>query len=145
MITCTGRLYAGSALAALLVSLAAPTYAQTAAAPAAPAAEAPADTNDEVVVTGTIFRRTNAETPSPVTVLTSDSLVKAGIVTASDAIRSVSADSAGSIGIGFQSGFSAGGSAVSLRGLGVSSTLVLVDGLRSTNFPINDEIGRAHV
>ena len=145
MITCTGRLYAGSALAALLVSLSAPTYAQTAAAPAAPAAEAPADTNDEVVVTGTIFRRTNAETPSPVTVLTSDSLVKAGIVTASDAIRSVSADSAGSIGIGFQSGFSAGGSAVSLRGLGVSSTLVLVDGLRSTNFPINDDGHNAYV
>ena len=144
---CTGRLFAGSALGAMLVSLASPSYAQTSAAPAAPvaAAETPADTSDEVVVTGTIFRRTNTETPSPVTVLTSDSLVKAGIVTASDAIRSVSADSAGSIGIGFQSGFSAGGSAVSLRGLGVSSTLVLVDGLRSTNFPINDDGHNAYV
>jgi len=144
---CTGRLFAGSALSAMLVALASPSYAQT----AAPAAEAPvaaadaATGGDEVVVTGTIFRRTNTETPSPVTVLTADSLQKAGIVTASDAIRSVSADSAGSIGIGFQSGFSAGGSAVSLRGLGVSSTLVLVDGLRSTNFPINDDGHNAYV
>src|SRR6185503_12967691 len=58
---------------------------------------------------------------------------------------SVSADGAGSIGTGFQSGFSAGGSAVSLRGLGVSSTLVLVDGLRSANFPINDDGHNAYV
>jgi len=145
---CTGRLFAGSALSAMLVALASPSYAQT-AAPAADTTAASGQSADEsaqeVVVTGTIFRRTNTETPSPVTVLTSESLQKAGIVTASDAIRSVSADSAGSIGIGFQSGFSAGGSAVSLRGLGVSSTLVLVDGLRSTNFPINDDGHNAYV
>lgn len=99
----------------------------------------------DVVVTGSLLRRTNTETPSPVTVLTSDSLAKAGITTAADAIRTISADSAGSIGTGFQTGFSAGGSAVSLRGLGVSSTLVLVDGLRSANFPINDDGRNAYV
>jgi iron complex outermembrane receptor protein len=99
----------------------------------------------DVVVTGSLLRRTNTETPSPVTVLTADSLAKAGITTAADAIRSISADSAGSIGTGFQTGFSAGGSAVSLRGLGVSSTLVLIDGLRSTNFPINDDGHNAYV
>ncbi|RYD64242.1 MAG: TonB-dependent receptor, partial [Sphingomonadales bacterium] len=70
---------------------------------------------------------------------------RAGITTIAEAIRSVSADSAGSIGTGFQTGFSAGGSAVSLRGLGVSSTLVLIDGLRSTNFPINDDGHNAYV
>ena len=78
--------------------------------------------------------------------LTSDNLQKAGVTTIAEAIRSVSADSAGSIGNGLhQTGFSAGGSAVSLRGLGVSSTLVLVDGLRSTNFPINDDGHNAYV
>lgn len=100
---------------------------------------------EEVVVTGSLFRRTDTETPSPVTVLTSENLARAGIATAADAIRSISADGAGSIGTGFQTGFSAGGSAVSLRGLGVSSTLVLVDGLRSTNFPINDDGHNAYV
>jgi iron complex outermembrane receptor protein len=99
----------------------------------------------EIVVTGSLLRRTDTETPSPVTVLTSDTLAKAGITTIADAVRSISADSAGSIGTGFQTGFSAGGSAVSLRGLGVSSTLVLVDGLRSTNFPINDDGHNAYV
>ena len=102
-------------------------------------------TGEDIVVTGSLFRRTDTETPSPVTVLTSDNLAKAGITSIAEAIRTISADSAGSIGTGFQTGFSAGGSAVSLRGLGVSSTLVLVDGLRSTNFPINDDGHNAYV
>ena len=114
-----------------------------AAAQTAPAAN---DTQvEEIIVTGSLFRRTDTETPSPVTVMTAETLQHAGITTAAEAIRSISADGAGSIGTGFQSGFSAGGSAVSLRGLGVSSTLVLVDGLRSTNFPLNDDGRNAYV
>jgi iron complex outermembrane receptor protein len=126
--------------------LAAPAFAQDAqtATPQAAAPEAEGQ-EDSIVVTGSLFRRTDTETPSPVTVLTSETLERAGITTIADAIRSISADSAGSIGTGFQTGFSAGGSAVSLRGLGVSSTLVLVDGLRSTNFPINDDGHNAYV
>ena len=135
------RLLASSMICGLTVLGAGQAVAQT----------APADSNteqtqvEEVVVTGSLFRRTDTETPSPVTVVTSENLQRAGITTASDAIRTISADGAGSIGTGFQSGFSAGGSAVSLRGLGVSSTLVLVDGLRSTNFPINDDGHNAYV
>lgn len=127
----------GVAMAALAAGQAS---AQTANAPAPESTEIEA-----VVVTGSLFRRTDTETPSPVTVMTSETLARAGITTATDAIRSVSADGAGTIGTGFQSGFSAGGSAVSLRGLGVSSTLVLVDGLRSANFPINDDGHNAYV
>ncbi|WP_255326227.1 TonB-dependent receptor [Sphingobium sp. EM0848] len=140
------RLRDGAALSVFaIVSLsAAPALAQN-APQATPQNSAASDEGETIVVTGSLFRRTNTETPSPVTVLTADTLQKAGITTASDAIRSVSADSAGSIGTGFQSGFSAGGSAVSLRGLGVSSTLVLIDGLRSTNFPINDDGHNAYV
>jgi iron complex outermembrane recepter protein len=99
----------------------------------------------EIVVTGSLFRRADLDTPSPVTVLTTDTLSKAGITTINDAIRSISADGAGSISTGFQGGFSAGGAAVSLRGLGVSSTLVLIDGLRSTNFPLNDDGHNSYV
>jgi len=112
---------------------------QQATDPATPDAQPAQEAGGDIVVTGSLFRRTDTETPSPVTVLTSDTLAKAGITNVSDAIRSVSADSAGSIPTGFQGGFSAGGAAVSLRGLGVSSTLVLIDGLRSTAFPINDD------
>jgi iron complex outermembrane receptor protein len=108
------------------------------------AAQTTEDATGDVVVTGTLFR-TSTETPSPVTTLTADTLAKAGVTNINDAIRSVSADSAGSIPTGFQGGFSAGGAAVSLRGLGVSSTLVLVDGLRSANFPLNDDGHNAYV
>ena len=69
---CTGRLFAGTALSAMLVALASPSYAQAVAAPAAPVAATDAAPSDEVVVTGTIFRRTNTETPSPVTVPASE-------------------------------------------------------------------------
>ncbi|WP_363753973.1 TonB-dependent receptor domain-containing protein [Sphingobium sp. LSP13-1-1.1] len=71
--------------------------------------------------------------------ITAETLKRAGVTNMADAIRQASADGAGSIGIGFTSGFSAGGSAVSLRNLGVSSTLLLVDGLRSANFPLSDD------
>jgi len=98
-----------------------------------------------IVVTGSLLRRTDTETPSPVTVLTQDSLIRAGLTNVNEAIRSVSADSAGSISTGFQNGFSGGGAAVSLRGLGTSSTLVLVDGLRSANFPLNDDGHNSYV
>ena len=110
-------------------------------------AQAPAGNSDveAVIVTGSLLRRSASEIASPVTVMTVESLQKAGITTATDAIRNVTADGAGTIGTGFQSGFSAGGSAVSLRNLGVSSTLVLIDGLRSTNFPISDDGHNAYV
>ena len=135
-------------MAFALAIAAQPAFAQAAdqATPAPTVAgQDTAENAPDIVVTGSLFRRTDTETPSPVTVLTADSLAKSGITTATDAIRSISADSAGSIGTGFQTGFSAGGSAVSLRGLGVSSTLVLVDGLRSTNFPISDDGHNAYV
>ena len=153
------RLRQSAAPVALAMAFAAaPVWAQTAPATTpseqtAPASvQAPLPTSPEtaapdqdIVVTGSLFRRTNTETPSPVTVITSESLARAGITNINDAIRSVSADGAGSISTGFQGGFSAGGAAVSLRGLGVSSTLVLIDGLRSTNFPLNDDGHNAYV
>jgi iron complex outermembrane receptor protein len=144
----TSKLRLLSAAAPLgLLALATPAQAQDTPASPAPATtgDQATDNSPDIVVTGTLFRRTDTETPSPVTVLTSENLARAGVTTVADAIRSVSADSAGSIPTGFQGGFSAGGSAVSLRGLGVSSTLVLVDGLRSANFPLNDDGHNAYV
>jgi iron complex outermembrane recepter protein len=153
------RLRGSSALSALVLAgslFAAPAFAQDASTPGQTQVQAQteghpdAQTDDqqssgEIVVTGSLFRRTDTETPSPVTVVTNETLSRAGTTTIADAIRQVSADGAGSIGTGFQAGFSAGGSAVSLRGLGVSSTLILIDGLRSANFPLNDDGHNAYV
>ncbi|PXA98598.1 TonB-dependent receptor [Nostoc sp. 3335mG] len=136
---------ATSALALGGIALwAAPAMAQT--AQQAPSEEQPvADDGTEIVVTGSLLSRADTSTPSPVTVISSETLDRAGVTNMADAVRQASADGAGSIGIGFTSGFSAGGSAVSLRNLGVSSTLVLVDGLRSANFPLSDDGHNSYV
>ena len=153
------HLFAGACLGAVAVMTSSQVNAQSTSpdqagtSPASQASEGSAVDRDpstspngnDVVVTGSLLRRTSTESPSPVTVLTADTLAKAGITSVSEAIRSISADSAGSISSGFYSGFSAGGAAVSLRGLGVSSTLVLVDGLRSANFPLNDDGRNSYV
>ncbi|TCP31889.1 TonB-dependent receptor [Sphingomonas sp. BK235] len=143
-----GLLRQGVSAAALLVALAGPARAQTQAQTAIPdaaAAEQPAAPGRDIIVTGTLFRDSNASQISPVTVLSADTLARAHMTTAQEAIRSISADGAGSISTGFRNGFSAGGAAVSLRGLGVSSTVVLIDGLRSANFPLNDDGHNAYV
>lgn len=108
-------------------------------APGADQAAPAAEEGTDIVVTGSLIRRENVQTALPVTVITSESLALAGITNTQDAVRQAAADGAGSIGVGFTSGFSAGGSAVSLRNLGVSSTLLLVNGLRSANYPLSDD------
>ncbi|UAJ08736.1 TonB-dependent receptor [Polymorphobacter megasporae] len=120
--------------------------AATAATPDATttAAASSADMPD-IVVTGSVFRRANSETPSPVTVLTTEHLQNAGITTISDAVRSISADSSGSVPTSFTAGFGQGSSGVSLRGLSVNSTLVLIDGLRTANYPLADDGQRGFV
>ena len=119
-------------------SLATPQAAQPSGG-SATAPEPEPNKVQEVVVTGSSFRRANTETPSPVTVLGADQIAKEGITTISDAIRSVSADNSGTIPNAFGDGFAAGASAVSLRGLTAADTLVLIDGLRTADYPIADD------
>jgi iron complex outermembrane receptor protein len=148
----------GAALQALVLlgaGFALPAYAQdsavgqtapaTSAVPLQTAEEDQTVQGEDIVVTGSLFRGTDTQTALPVTVVTAEDLTRAGITNMADAIRQASADGAGSIGLGFTSGFSAGGSAISLRNLGVSSTLVLVDGLRVANFPLSDDGHNSYV
>jgi len=127
------------------VQLAADATAAPASDPATATPDAGDSSPEEVVVTGTIFRRTNTETPSPVTVLSSQNLADRGITNVADAVRSISADSSGSIPNAFTGGFGAGAQAPSLRGLTVNSTLTLVDGLRVVNYPLSDDGQRSFV
>jgi iron complex outermembrane receptor protein len=135
------RLLLTSACGAMLFAL--PVQAQDAGTPDTDGTQAADATQMEpegdIVVTGSLFRRTDKETPSPLTVLSAQSLEQRGIVSVADAIRSVSADNSGSIPIAFSNGFAAGAAGVSLRGLGVNSTLVLFDGLRGAYFPLADD------
>jgi iron complex outermembrane receptor protein len=134
----------GLALALLAVPAFAQGQAGPAPAPTAPA-EQPADTTTpDIVVTGTLFR-SNRDTVSPITTLTAANLDKAGITNIADAVRSISADNSGSVPSAFANGFGSGGAGVSLRGLTVNSTLVLIDGIRTTYYPYADDGQRAFV
>jgi len=140
-----GRLLATTMIAGVATFAAFAANAQD-AAPTAAQAAAPADNEVEaVVVTGSLLRRTDTATPSPVTVQTTEQLKAQGITTISDAIRSLSADNSGSIPAAFGSGFAAGSTGVSLRGLSVNSTLVMIDGLRNANYPLADDGQKAFV
>jgi iron complex outermembrane receptor protein len=113
---------------------------QTAASPAQE--EAPdGDVNETIVVTGSLFRRTSAETPSPVTVISAQSMEERGLNTVAEALQRVSAGNAGTITQGWNNGnnFAAGANAVSLRGLTVQATLSVFDGLRMAPYPLADD------
>lgn len=84
----------------------------------------------EVVVTGTMIERTNAETAVPITILRADALKNQGITTAEQALYQLTTNNptvniAQSVGT-----FSGGASLADLRGLGAGRTLVLLDGQR---------------
>lgn len=98
-------------------------------------------TSGEIVVTGSILRRTDTETPSPVTVLSAETLEQRGVNTVAEALQRLSANGSGTISEGWNNGnnFAAGANAVSLRGLTVQKTLTIFDGLRMAPYPLADD------
>lgn len=97
------------------------------------------DTGQRVEVTGSRIKRTDAETASPVQVLTREDIERTGKQTVQEVLRGITADGLGSIPTSFSNGFASGSAAVSLRGLGVNSTLVLVNGRRMTTYGLADD------
>jgi iron complex outermembrane recepter protein len=96
----------------------------------------------EVIVTGSILRRTDTETPSPVTVITAEDLQQRGINTVAEGLQRLTANGAGTLNgawNGAGGNFASGGSAVSLRGLTVQATLTVFDGLRMSVYPFADD------
>ena len=135
------------ALAAAIPSAAqAPLTSQTPTA-VANAEPATPKADDEIVVTGTLLRRTNTETPSPVSVITQAQLQQRGINTVSDALQTLSVNNAGALPTSFSANgaFANGASGASLRGLTTDSTLVLFDGLRAAYYPLADDGARNFV
>ena len=81
-------------------------------------------------VTGSNVKRTDVETSAPIQTITREDIQETGLQTISEVVRQITANNNGSISDSFTNGFSAGGSGVSLRGLGPNNTLVLVNGRR---------------
>ena len=94
---------------------------------------------DRVEVTGSLIKRIDAETAAPLQIITREDIQNSGRTTLQEVLRSVTADSTGSIPTSFTNGFASGSAAVSLRGLGVNSTLVLLNGRRMTTYGLADD------
>jgi iron complex outermembrane receptor protein len=103
------------------------------------AQQQPSTTLQRVEVTGSNIKRTDTETASPVQVLTREDIEKTGRQTIQEVLRGITADGLGSIPTSFTNGFAAGSAAVSLRGLGVNSTLVLINGRRMAPYGLADD------
>ena len=102
-------------------------------------AQAPAQKIDKIEVTGSNIKRIEGEGALPVTVITRDEISKSGVTTAAELIDKISASNAGgySIGQGVGDSGTPGLSAASLRGLGSTNTLILLNGRRVSNYAFN--------
>ncbi|MGD9811420.1 MAG: TonB-dependent receptor, partial [Sphingobium sp.] len=134
------RLRCGVAPVILAVALLSPSIAIAQDETPQDAQEAGVEQNI-IVVTGSILRQTDTQTVSPVTVVSTDSLDKRGISTIQEGLQTLSANNGPALTNSFTSNgaFAAGASALSLRGLSTSSTLVLFDGLRAAYYPLSDD------
>jgi iron complex outermembrane recepter protein len=131
-------------LAVLTVLLAA--VASTATAQTAPSSDqASSSTVQEVVVTGSLIKRTDSETPSPVQILTSQDLANSGYTQVTDVLRNLAANGSGTLNQSFTQAFAAGGAGIALRGLTVGDTLTLIDGERMVAYPLSDDGERSFV
>ncbi|MFN3457119.1 MAG: TonB-dependent receptor domain-containing protein [Novosphingobium sp.] len=136
-----------------LISTAA--FAQDAATTSAPQSVDCSTTPDDpscgdaqtIVVTGSILRRTDTETVSPVTTVTQENLDQRGISTVQEGLQSLAANNGPALTNSFTANgaFAAGASAISLRGLSTNSTLVLFDGMRAAYYPLADDGSRNFV
>ena len=99
----------------------------------------------EVVVTGSLIKRTDTETPSPVQIITDQDLKNSGYTNVVDVLRNLSANGSGTLNQGFGQAFAAGASGIALRGLSVGDTLTLIDGERMVSYPLSDDGERAFV
>jgi iron complex outermembrane receptor protein len=114
-------------------------FAALALAQPALAQDAASGAMQRVEVTGSSIKRASSETASPIQVISREDLAKSGKGTVAEYLQTLTADGAGSLPTGFGNGFAAGSTAISLRGLGATSTLVLLNGRRMAPFARADD------
>jgi iron complex outermembrane receptor protein len=128
------QVVASGALSAFAVQ---PAFAQDASATQQPV--------QRVVVTGSLISRADTETPVPVQVLTAADIQKSGKSSVAELLTDLASNGAGTLGTGFAGAFANGATGVSLRGLTVGATLVLIDGHRMSPYPLSDDSQRSFV
>jgi outer membrane receptor protein involved in Fe transport len=99
------RLLCGVILAALFAASVSAQQAQPTSAPEL----------QEVVVTGSLIKRTDTETPSPVQIISDEDLRNSGYTNVSAVLRNLAANGQGTLAPGFTEAFAAGASGIALR------------------------------
>jgi iron complex outermembrane receptor protein len=99
----------------------------------------PSQPIQRVEITGTNIRRAQAETSNPVQTVSRADIEKSGKTTVAELLQTLAVDNQGSVPTTFGSGFAAGASGISLRGLGAASTLVLLNGRRIAPYGLADD------
>jgi iron complex outermembrane receptor protein len=84
----------------------------------------------EVVITGSRVRRVDAETASPVFTLDQATIAQTGAITVGDLVSRIPAIGGQAVNPALNNGGGFGESNIELRGLGVTRTLILIDGQR---------------
>ena len=89
---------------------------------------------ERVEITGSRIKRVDAETASPVQVITRDQIDRSGAKSVSELLTSVPASNVGSFNENAVASFTPGAGGVSLRGLGAQATLILINSRRVAPF-----------
>ena len=100
---------------------------------------------EEIVVTGSLIKRSDFDTPSPVQVVTAEDLEQSGYTSVSEVLRNIASNGQGTLSQSFGLAFAGGGAGVALRGLTVGGTLTLIDGARMIPYPLSDDSQRNFV
>lgn len=95
----------------------------------------PADTLQEVVVTGSLIPQVQKETAQPLTVITFDDIQKKGFTSVADALQHTSFATGGIQNGQFSGGFTPGAEVLSLFGLAPGYTKYLIDGRPIADYP----------
>jgi outer membrane receptor protein involved in Fe transport len=99
---------------------------------------------ERVEVTGSNIRRTDMETVQPIAIITKEEIEKSGRSTVSELLQNIPINNANfSEATNAGNSFAPGTAGVSLRGLGVNATLVLINGRRVANYPFAQNIDEA--
>jgi iron complex outermembrane recepter protein len=98
-----------------------------------------------IEVTGSSIRRIDAETSSPIQIVTAEEIKQSGYTSLQEILHNLTANGQGTLSQGFAPAFASGAAGAALRGLTVGSTLVLIDGHRMAPFPMGDDGQRSFV
>ena len=98
--------------------------------------------DQRVEITGSRIKRVDAEGANPVLVLSRQEIERTGAATINEVLQSIPGAGAG-LDDRFTNGFAPGGGSLNLRGLGLNSTLVLINGRRLATYPFAQQVGTA--